>query len=689
MEEEDVRTDEDIIIETLIIENEQRMYEDIDFLPIRQSLYTIESIPPSYDQDICDFITWCRPHELSVNCAYFDPDFVAPKVLLGTLPNEAFLGALMAVCSYQQYDLLQNIIASRPTDFVKFGVFSCRFYVEGQWVDVTTDTKLPCVRDQRSGLFSCAYSKCPSISEMWVSLIEKAYAKALGSYEAICKIKIHEALLHLTGGSVQQLILHDETTGESKVEGAWKCFKSHLASQTMILAQPSQFAVQGGSKSKSGGEETKDRDMEDEDDEFEEKKEIQGFIENCLYSVVSCQDIGGFELVLMYNPWSDNCWGGEWSEGSSDWDTYPEILSHIKEDKSILWTLDDPKGFFWMTFKNFNKYFNSIYLCKLFPAKNYNYYCIRGEWKDHAAGGPLTTIRNTEEVAKEAEVSRVNALQKATAASIVDGDVMWFNNPQYNISCNRETTAYISLMPVGHVDSDSGPIVAINVISTAKSVLEPHIFEASTAKIVATEYVDGHGRLRGQEVSIWAIRLDPRCCYHIVPNTHRRGAWSSFVLRVFSKDNPLLVNALPPLHNTTVSGEWRRAGDLDTTGGPPTLTLDGGIKKVNSKWCQNPQYHIEVLDPYGKDELHLKITLKRSDRSAGKPTGGGGLGGEKQESTVGLVVCKAKALEDSNRNTARRLKPRENALGEVCLALYSMCILCFFISIYSFFNISL
>ena len=104
---------------------------------------------------------------------------------------------------------------------------------------------------------------------------------------------------------------------------------------------------------------------------------------------------------------------------------------------------------------------------------------------------------------------------------------------------------------------------------------------------------------------------------------------------------------------------------MDTTGGPPVLTLDGGMKKVNSKWCQNPQYHIEVLDPYGKDELHMKITLKRSDKGGTKPTGGG-LGSEKQESTVGLVVCKATALEDANRHNARRLKPRENALGEVC-----------------------
>ena len=81
---EEIRTVEDVIIETLLIENERRMYEDIDFLPVRQSLYTIESIPPAYDQEVCDYISWCRPHEISPFCCYFNNDFVAPSVLCGT-----------------------------------------------------------------------------------------------------------------------------------------------------------------------------------------------------------------------------------------------------------------------------------------------------------------------------------------------------------------------------------------------------------------------------------------------------------------------------------------------------------------------------------------------------------------------------------------------------------------------------
>ncbi len=97
-----------------------------------------------------------------------------------------------------------------------------------------------------------------------------------------------------------------------------------------------------------------------------------------MYSVVSCHEVGGFELVLLHNPWGGNCWGGEWSEGSSEWETYPEVAAFIKDDKSIIWEAENPRGYFFMSFKNFSKYFNSVFFCKLFPSKSFNYYCVKG-----------------------------------------------------------------------------------------------------------------------------------------------------------------------------------------------------------------------------------------------------------------------------------------------------------------------
>ena len=53
---EDDRTDEDRIIEALVVEGKQALYEDIDFLPLRQSLYNVENVVPEYDDEISQSI---------------------------------------------------------------------------------------------------------------------------------------------------------------------------------------------------------------------------------------------------------------------------------------------------------------------------------------------------------------------------------------------------------------------------------------------------------------------------------------------------------------------------------------------------------------------------------------------------------------------------------------------------------
>ena len=45
------KSDEDRIIDALIIEGRNALYEDIDFLPLKQSLYNSEVTIPAYDDN--------------------------------------------------------------------------------------------------------------------------------------------------------------------------------------------------------------------------------------------------------------------------------------------------------------------------------------------------------------------------------------------------------------------------------------------------------------------------------------------------------------------------------------------------------------------------------------------------------------------------------------------------------------
>ncbi len=50
--EDEGRNDEDRIIENLLLDGHNRFYEDLDFLPTRQSLYLSEKQIPEYDDEV-------------------------------------------------------------------------------------------------------------------------------------------------------------------------------------------------------------------------------------------------------------------------------------------------------------------------------------------------------------------------------------------------------------------------------------------------------------------------------------------------------------------------------------------------------------------------------------------------------------------------------------------------------------
>ena len=79
--------------------------------------------------------SWLRPTDICESPEYFQPGNPI-AAMQGTLPDEVFLGTLMALCAYPKLDLVDNIFASRPSDFKRYGVYTCRFYVEGQWEEV-------------------------------------------------------------------------------------------------------------------------------------------------------------------------------------------------------------------------------------------------------------------------------------------------------------------------------------------------------------------------------------------------------------------------------------------------------------------------------------------------------------------------------------------------------------------------
>lgn len=85
------------------------------------------------------------------------------------------------------------------------GLYVFRFFKNFQWVYVLVDDRLPC-RDNYP-----VFGTCKDPRETWVPLIEKAYAKLHGCYEALNSGFIDDALSELTGFVAEKVLLHDRT----------------------------------------------------------------------------------------------------------------------------------------------------------------------------------------------------------------------------------------------------------------------------------------------------------------------------------------------------------------------------------------------------------------------------------------------------------------------------------------------
>lgn len=106
-----------------------------------------------------------------------------------------------------------SVLASRPSLIERLfvtktwnneGIYKLRICHGGDWVDVTIDNLFPC-----SPFGEPLFAKCPR-NELWVMLLEKSYAKLLGSYYALKAGTVAETLLDLTGLPTSSYNFEDE-----------------------------------------------------------------------------------------------------------------------------------------------------------------------------------------------------------------------------------------------------------------------------------------------------------------------------------------------------------------------------------------------------------------------------------------------------------------------------------------------
>jgi len=103
------------------------------------------------------------------------------------------------------------IFINNEEEWKQTGAFCVRFYDDGKESIVVVDDLIPMRND------TPVFGRSLNIDELWVAVLEKAYAKKYGSYSIIQGGHTHLALAELTNG-VPKLIL---TEKEKNLEKLW------------------------------------------------------------------------------------------------------------------------------------------------------------------------------------------------------------------------------------------------------------------------------------------------------------------------------------------------------------------------------------------------------------------------------------------------------------------------------------
>lgn len=200
------------------------------------------------------------------------------------------------------------------------GIYAVVLKKNGESKEVVMDDYFPCY-DYGAPCFSQANG-----NELWVLILEKAWAKLHGSYERIEAGHAHSVIRDLTGAPS-----FDVDIEEYGVDELW---------DRLVKAEQKNYLMAA-----SAGTTDASADILEE----------LGLVAQHSYGLLKAVEaVDAFEdtirLVLLRNPWGDFEWKGDWGDNSDLW------TDEIKRQVGY----DDAEGLFWMSYQDMCHYFSRI-----------------------------------------------------------------------------------------------------------------------------------------------------------------------------------------------------------------------------------------------------------------------------------------------------------------------------------------
>jgi len=275
-------------------------------------------LPPSpIDIRKCD---WLRPYDLfGKPYKLFQDEIECRDVSQGSLGN-CYLISIIAALS-ERHDLIKKIFNTKVVN--EDGYYEINYYEQdGTKRIMFIDDYFPLV-DMGTGRQEFL-GTCPNGQEIWVMLLEKAYAKYEGGWVNLEAGTITSELKFFTGCNCKELSLTSAT--------AWEEILNACRRDNIVCCR---------SKKGSGSH---------------DNKSIKNIANSHAYSILEAEEKMGVKLLKIRNPWGAVEWTGDYSDNSPLWtdvlkSEFPGFLS-LGED-----------GVFCMAFGDFCSEFTNIVIC--------------------------------------------------------------------------------------------------------------------------------------------------------------------------------------------------------------------------------------------------------------------------------------------------------------------------------------